>query len=499
MPTRSTTNSSRTSSKTKTTRRAATKAPPKPKAKTIRRATPTAASTDGAPAFLARLNKGASKRARITFERRIAFGQGSIEQYAFGNGLRVFLMEDHAAPVVSFHTWYRVGARHEVEGKTGLAHLFEHLMFNETKKLPAGMFDRKLEAAGAQTNAATYNDWTFYHEDVPSSQLGLVIRLEAERMQNLVLREPQLKSEKEVVANERRYRVDDDVDGAVDELLYKTAFDVHPYHHPTIGWMEDILNFTTKDCRAFYKTYYAPNNATVVAVGDFSSAKVLSLLQKEYGGIAAQNIPVEKRVTEPAQNGERRVVIEKPTPTGKVSMGYHGPALDDPKHVALSVLSEALFGGRSSRFFRTIVTDRELATDLGGTVSSFAHPGLFEIHGTAREGVTAEALLAAIDECIADLRKRPITEAERERSIARMELSFLHSLETVGGRAEQIGFYDSVLGDPVGAMSRLDAMRAVTVDEITAAAKTFLDATQRTVIIVHPSENAAAASAEEAS
>jgi zinc protease len=446
--------------------------------------------TADVPVSLARLNAEKPRRARVNFERRVPFGQGSIDQYTLGNGLRIYLMEDHAAPVASFHTWYRVGSRHEIEGKTGLAHLFEHLMFNETKNLPAGMFDRKLEAAGAHTNAATYTDWTYYYEDVPSTQLPVVVRLEADRMQNLVLREPQVRSEKEVVANERRFRVEDDVDGAVNELLWKHAFDVHPYHHPTIGWMEDILNFTTRDCRAFYKTFYAPNNATIVAVGDFSSQKILALVQKAYGEIPAQKILTERVRNEPDQAKERRLVIEKPTPTGKVAIGFRGPALADRDHHVMSVLSEALFGGRSARLYRRLVTERELATDVLGSVSAFAHPGLWEIYGTAREGVASEQLLAAIDEGLDDLRARPITDEERERAIARTELSFLQSLETVGGRAEQIGFYDTVIGDPAGAMSRLDAMRSVTTDEIARAVDRYVRRERRTVIIVNPSEGA---------
>src|SRR6201999_3653163 len=167
----------------------------------------------------------------------------------------------------------------------------EHLMFNETEGRPAGSFDRTLEEAGAESNAATWVDWTFYHESIPKDRIGLVISLEAERMHGLAPREPQVKFEKEVVANERRYRVDDDVEGAVNELLYKIAFTVHPYHWPTIGWMRDIEAITIDDCRTFYRTYYAPNNATVVLVGDFDEAEALKLIEDKYGKIPASAIP----------------------------------------------------------------------------------------------------------------------------------------------------------------------------------------------------------------
>ncbi len=414
------------------------------------------------------------------------FGSETIERFRLGNGLRILLVVSRHAKVASFHTWFGVGSRHERSGKTGLAHLFEHLMFNETRNLPAGTFDRKLESIGASTNAATWNDWTYYHEDLPSEALATVIKLEAERMKHLVLRLPQVTSEIEVVANERRYRVDDDVDGAVNELLYKTAFDRHAYHHPTIGWMEDILAFTPADCERFYETYYAPNNAVIVVVGDVDPPRLLKLIQAHYGDISSSKLPPEEGEPEPAQRAERTVRVRKPTPTARVAIGYKSPALADAEHAALSVLCEALFGGRSARLFRSIVTEREVATDLAASVAQFRDPGLFELYATAREGTTSDALLAAIDHALDELARSPVSEAERERAIARMELGFLQGLESVGGRAEQIGFYQTVLGDPAGSLTRLEALRAVTRDALEASAKRFLSRDRRTVILVDP-------------
>ena len=248
-------------------------------------------------------------------------------------------------------------------------------MFNETKNLPKGEFDRTLEAAGGEVNAATWIDWTFYYENVPSSELGLVVRLEAERMKNLVLREPQVVSEKEVVANERRYRVDDDVEGAVNELLYKTAFTVHPYHWPTIGWMEDIQAFTTEDCETFYGTYYAPNNAILVVVGDLDEESALSLVREHYGKLPAANLPKHEFQVEPEQTEERSLTVQKPTPTEKLALGYKSPALGTEEHATLSVLNEILFGGRSSRLYRTLVVEQELASEVRGSLSPVSGSG----------------------------------------------------------------------------------------------------------------------------
>src|SRR5262245_58845273 len=232
-----------------------------------------------------------------------------VHRFGLGNGLTLLVLVDKSAPVVSYFTWYKVGSRHEKPGKTGLAHLFEHLMFNETENLRAGTFDRKLEENGAETNAATWVDWTYYYESLPADRVGLAVTLEAERMARLVLREPQVVSEKEVVANERRYRVDDDVEGTANELLYKTAFTRHPYHWPTIGWMVDIQNFTPADCESFYRTYYAPNNATVVVVGALREADVLAKIRDAYGAIPPSTIPPEDTYPEPPQLEERRLTI----------------------------------------------------------------------------------------------------------------------------------------------------------------------------------------------
>ena len=197
--------------------------------------------------------------------------------------------------MICLQTWFGVGSRHERAGKTGIAHLFEHLMFGETEDNVHGAFDRLLEEAGAETNAATFLDWTYYHMNLPKDALPLAMKLEANRIARLVLRDPQVSSEKEVVANERRQRVDDDVDGAVSELLYQEAFRTHGYGWPTIGWMADIQGFTTEDCLAFYKTYYAPNNAVLVVVGDASMAEVIRLTQEHYGTARRRGDPGGER------------------------------------------------------------------------------------------------------------------------------------------------------------------------------------------------------------
>jgi zinc protease len=440
--------------------------------------------------MLRALNEGKPPAARVRHEGTFPLGPTmTVDKYRFGNGLTILLSVDTSAPVASYHTWFAVGSRHEKVGKTGLAHLFEHLMFNETEKHPAGSFDRTLEEAGAESNAATWVDWTFYHESIPKDRLGLVVELEAERMSKLVLREPQVTSEKEVVANERRYRVDDDVEGAVTELLYKTAYTTHAYRWPTIGWMADIEGFTTDDCASFYRTYYAPNNATVVAVGDIEVADLLAKIQKEYGALPSADIPVEDVLPEPPQADERRVSVKKPTATDKIAVAYHGPAFGDVDHAPLTMLCEVLFSGRSSRCHRALIQEAEIATELRGWVGTFRDPGLFEIYATARPGKTSGDIMTALDREIDRVLAEPVTVAELEKVKAKVELALVQSLETASGKAEQVGFYHTVLGDPVGAFSRLEAYRRASRSDLLRVARRYLLRERRSIVEVHPEDD----------
>ncbi len=425
-------------------------------------------------------------------------GEPRVERYELENGLTVLLLRDRSAPVAAYYTWFRVGSRHEKPGKTGLAHLFEHLMFNETESLKAGELDRKLEENGAESNAATWVDWTYYHEALPKDRLPLAVELESERMARLVLREPQVTSEKEVVSNERRYRVDDDVEGAASELLYKTAFRRHPYHWPTIGWMQDIQSFTPEDCERFYRTYYAPNNAAVVVVGDFQAERLLALIQKAYGPLQRAPIPADDAQPEPPQLEDLTETIKKPTATEKMLLGYHGPALGDEDHAALTLVNEVLYGGRASRLYRALVIDTERCIETRGWVSTFRDPGLYEMHATAREGTKMSEVLPVIDREIARARDELVSDDELARAKARLELSLLQSLETMGGKAEQIGFYEVVLGDPSAAFRRLAAYRRATTSDLRKAARRYLGG-KRTVVHVVPEQQGGAEAARGAS
>ena len=438
----------------------------------------------GAPEVLVdRLNSGVRKRnARWTFVRDQAFGDAlTLRRFRLGNGLTVLLLVDRSAPTVSYHTWFRVGSRHERPGKTGLAHLFEHLMFSETRNHPHGEFDRLMERAGAEANAATWTDWTCYYENAPRDALPLLIELEADRMSNLVLRVPQVTSEKEVVANERKLRVDDDVEGKALELLYDNAFRHHPYRWPTIGWMQDIRGFTVRDCQTFYRTHYSPSNATVVIAGDFNEHKALSHVQKHYGGLSASRVTeLPTPVKEPAQRAERVRQLTAPTPTEKLLLGYHAPAFSDPDTPALVIANEVLFGGTSSRLHRLFCLDEEIALSVRGSISPFVDPGLFEMWIFLREGKRKKDALALLDREVLRLASDGPSALELEKAINQLELSFLHSMETAGGKAEQIGFYETVANDGAAVFDRLEAYRNVTAADVKRAVSTHLRPSRRT-------------------
>lgn len=444
-------------------------------------------------ALLSRLNGRARRAESIRLLAEVPLAGRLISKVQLPNGLTVIVAEDHSAPVFSYHTWFRVGSRHERPGKTGLAHLFEHLMFNETRSLRAGQFDRILEAAGGESNAATWLDWTFYYENLPAPKLDLVVRLEADRMQNLVLQAPQVTSEKEVVANERRYSVDDSVEGTLNELLYKTAFTRHPYHWPTIGWMQDIESFDTDDCQAFYRNFYAPNNATIVVVGDVDTARLLRLVRTRYGQIPHQRIRRRRVRPEPVQTEERRVVVERPVAADKLQMGWKGPALGDPDHVPMTVLNEILFGGRSARLYRTLVTRMELASSARGWVSTFAEPGLYEVFVELREGHRAAEAERVISREAARLRRELVDDDELARAKNRLELQALQGLQTHAGRAEQLGFFETTLGDFRTLFTRLESLAEVSPEDVRRVARRFLRRSARTIVVAVPGAAPAAA------
>ena len=306
-------------------------------------------------------------------------------------------------------------------------------------------------------------------------------------MANLVLRAPQVSSEKEVVANERKLRVDDDVEGRALELLYAKAFRRHSYRWPTIGWMKDIRGFTVRDCREFYRAHYAPSNATLIIAGDFDERKTLSAVQRHYGAFSAAKLPEpQPREKEPVQRAERVFVLPAPTSTERLLIGYRAPSFCDSDTPALVIANEVLFGGRSSRLHRLLCVEEETAVSVRGSIAPFIEPGLYEIWILIREGQPKERALALFDREVERLGSEGPTALELEKAISQLELSFLHSMETAGGKAEQIGFYETVAGDGAAVFDRLAAYRDVEAADVRRAVTKYLRPSRRTRVEIVP-------------
>jgi zinc protease len=416
------------------------------------------------------------------------FGAGGLvaRHFKLKNGLELILVRDASAPIFAYQTWFRVGSRHERDGITGIAHLFEHLMFNQTESHPPGELDRMIEAAGGDTNAATWVDWTYYRDNLPKEELALVVDLEADRMAHLVLGDKQVESEREVVANERRFRVEDDVDGFLSEELYKLAFTTHPYHWPTIGWMRDIMAISIADCRAFYRTYYAPNNATVVLVGDVSEDEARARIEDKYGAIPPAEIPVERAPEEPEQKEERRASFKKPVVGDKLRMGYKSPPLTHADYPALEVISELLFGGKSSRLERRLVLDGEIASSCSASLAPFRDPGLWEVSVSLKRGRLAEEAERVVGEELENLARGPIATAELETARTRLLTRLLRELRTQAGKAEALGHYHTTAGDYRRLFQVESAYRGVTADHVRRAAAEWLRPERRTVVLAEP-------------
>ena len=417
----------------------------------------------------------------------VPFGRAlHVARYRLDNGLTVLLLADETAPVVSYHTWFRVGSRHEERGKTGLAHFFEHMMFNETKNLAWGEFDRKMERAGGETNAATWIDWTYYYQSLPADELSLAITLEADRMQNLVVRKPQVESEREVVANERRMSVDNDVQGAADErlgtLLYGRG---HPYGWPTIGWMEDIAAYRVADCRAFYRTWYAPNNATVVITGAFDPSKVMRRIARAYGSARPSTLPKRREPRPPrARKKEKRATLRWPTPAEKLAMAWPAAPFVERDHAVMEVIDEILTGGRSARLRRRLVDELEIAAAVNGGVSGFRHGGKFDLWVSLRAGQSAEAARAVIDEELARLASEAVSRRELDKVKARAELFGLSAIETARGKASQIGYAETVTDNPAHLFVRLEELRSVTAADVSRVASALAPHRRASVRVV---------------
>jgi zinc protease len=407
------------------------------------------------------------------------------------NGMRVIVKSDHRAPVVVSMVWYKVGSVDERSGTTGVAHVLEHMLFKGTKAVPAGEFSRIIAEAGGRDNAFTSRDYTGYYQTLHKSQLGLAMRLEADRMVNALLSPDEFAKEIKVVMEERRWRTDDRPRSLVYEQLNAAAFRAHPYRNPVIGWMSDLESMRVQDAREFYDAWYAPNNATLVVVGDVTPEEVMKLARQHFGPLARKTLPLRRITDEPQQLGPQDLTVRAPAELPYVLMAYKAPVLRDPdadwEPYALEMLANVLDGNEAARLNRALVRTRRIASSAGANYDGVARgPGMFYLSGTPTPGTTAaqleQALRAEIEKLIGD----GVTEEELQRVKSQAVASHVYERDSMYYQAQQIGSLTIV-----GLSHRVidlfvEKLKAVTADQVVAVAKKYLVDSGLTVAYLDP-------------
>jgi predicted Zn-dependent peptidase len=415
-------------------------------------------------------------------EVRVAFNETTLE-----NGLRVIMIEDRSAPVIAIAVTYNVGSRDERKGRTGFAHLFEHMMFQGSENIGKGEQSRLVFSNGGTMDGTTTADRTDYYEALPSNQLDLALFLEADRMRSLAITKENFDNQRNTVQEERRIRLDNKAYGKTGELLSEMIYDNFAYRHLTIGSMEDLNAASVEDVTAFFKVYYAPNNAVLTLVGDFETAAALERIRKNFGSIPRQPAPPVADMTEPEQKAERRATVDDPLARlAHMDIAFKAVAGNTPEFYAMQILSSILQDGNSSRLYQKLVKEKGLATDISGGMDERRGIGAFYIQATVASGKNTADAEAAIYEEIEKLQAAPISERELQKAKNFIRRNFITDLQGALNLARQTGEYAVFYNDPGLINKRLDKVNAVTTAEVQKAAGKFLRPTNRVVIVTKP-------------
>jgi zinc protease len=407
------------------------------------------------------------------------------------NGMRVIVKEDRRAPTAVQMVWYRVGSVDEVDGTSGVAHVLEHMMFKGTPSVGPGEFNKRVAAAGGRDNAFTSRDYTAYCQQVPKEKLEEMMQLEADRMRHLNVDAKEFEQEIKVVMEERRMRTDDNPQSKLFEQMTAVAFQAHPYRRPIIGWMNDLETMTVADAKAWYDTWYVPNNAYAVITGDVDHHAVFALAEKYYGPLEGRALPVRKAQTEPTQEGVRKVSVKAPAELPVLIMGYKAPVLrdveKDSEPYALDMLSAILDGHDAARFNKKLVRENKVALSVGIDYDGTARgPGMLYLHGSPSEGKTVADLEAALRAEIAHVQKDGVSEQELKRAKAQLLASQVYKLDSMFGQAMEIGQNESA-GIPYQKISRmLEKLQQVTAAEIQAVAQKYFNDDALTIGVLDP-------------
>ncbi|MDP4027511.1 MAG: pitrilysin family protein [Gallionella sp.] len=420
-----------------------------------------------------------------------ATAQAEVFERTLKNGLKVIVKEDHRAPVVVQQIWYKAGSMDERTGVTGIAHVLEHLMFKGTKTVPAGEFSKRIAAAGGRENAFTSYDYTAYFQQLHKSKLPLAMRLEADRMRNLNLTSTDFASEIKVVMEERRLRTDDAAHALLYEKMMATVFQQHPYQHPIIGWMNDLESLTVADAQAWYKRWYAPNNATLVIAGDVKASEVFALAQRHYGVIPRRTMPPPRVFVESKQVGIKRIAVKAPAELPHLVMSYRAPTLQDLaqdwKPYALQILAGVLDGNESARLNKHLVREQQIASGAGaGYDATSRGPGLFTLEATPSEGKTVADVEAALRGEIALLVKDGVSGEELQRVKAQVTAGEVYKLDSLFYQAMQIGQMESIGLGHRALPVMLEKIQAVTAEQVRQVAEEIFQDDSLTVAVLDP-------------
>jgi len=418
----------------------------------------------------------------------IPFSEAGLKEQVFetvlSNGLKVILLENHRAPFVTFQVWYRVGSRNEAWGKTGLSHMLEHMMFKGTEKIGPGEFSRIIQENGGNDNAFTSYDYTAYFENLSSDRIQVAIDLESDRMQNLLLREEDFRTERMVVMEERRLRTEDNPQAVLIEQMMATAFQIHPYRWPIIGWMENLVRLTLDDLKTYYQTYYNPVNAFLVVVGDFKKEELLPKIEKAFGSYPKGVAPIQDRDKDPPQLGERRIYVKKEAQLPFLVMGYHVPNIREADSYVLEVIATILSGGKSSRLYQSLVREKRLVLSADADHSLLSYdPSLFYLSAELLPGKDITEVEKALDQEIEQLKKEPVGERELEKVKNQLEASFVFGQDSIFNQAMLLARHEIALNWKA-IDDYIPSVRKVTAEDIQRVAKKYLIPDNRTVGIL---------------
>lgn len=428
----------------------------------------------------------------LLLSRSAAFAaDGAVHEYSFDNGLTLIVKEDHRAPVMVSQVWYKVGSSYEYDGITGLSHVLEHMMFKGTDTYPAGEFSRIISENGGRENAFTSRDYTAYFQTMEKSRLPVSFELEADRMRHLLLQKEEAEKEVRVVMEERRMRTDDNPQALTYEHFNATAFASSPYRIPIIGWMNDLENMDTTDLRDWYQKWYAPNNATIVVVGDVDPEEVHRLAKKYFSELKPSTILPPKPRKEIKQRGTKRIIVEAPAELPFLIMGYKTPVLltaeEDWEPYALDLLAGILDGGDSARLASQLVRGKQIAASAGAGYDMYDRiDGMFLIEGTPSDKVTMTQLQDALTEQIKQLQTTRVTTAELQRVKAQIKASEIYQRDSIFYQAMQIGMLETVGLDWQTLDKYSKRVNEVTAEQIQAVAKKYLVPQRLTIAELKP-------------